>query len=206
MVMIRMSERELLHGIDQHGHWVRMQVEGGELPLGAQLILVEHEIKNVHIVNRNLSSAEIVRCILTNSTFVNCDFSGALLIDSTFQDCSLVNCSFVKADLRGVQASGVDFTESDFTRADLTEAVLAHANLRRCNFGWSWLVRTDLRFANLDDVDLDGARLVGTKLYNEHRFALNSTQRMVLQELDMSPAGDGSVRMGAEALESLRQG
>ena len=90
------------------------------------------------------------------------------------------------------------------TRVDFSRANLAHANLTKCDLGWSWFTEADLRDATLDGVDLDGARLVETKLYNKRRFTLSATEQTLVKGVHIDPDGVGPGQSGLEALAFLR--
>lgn len=98
---------------------------------------------------------------------------------------------------------GVDFAGSDLTRADLTDASFKGANLTGCRLDWAWLTRTDLRCANLTHTQFVGARLINTKLYNPDRFPLGSFDRALIEDIDLSPGGDGTRLLGREGVAAI---
>lgn len=154
---------QLCQKLSLHKIWLDNNKE--QKSFGTQLVLMDSFILDITMSDEDFSCAEIVRCKISNAHFKNCDFSYALLIDSVFTDCTFINCRFVKTDFSGTDASDTDFSGSDFTRADLTNAIMKGANLTDSLFNWAWLVKTDLRDAILERVQLQGARIVETKLY-----------------------------------------
>ena len=82
----------------------------------------------------------------------------------------------------------------------MSGAILKNAVLRNCDLGWAWLIGTDLREADLEEVNWDGARLVKTKVYNHRRFQFANTSRMTIKDIDVSEAGDGTKICQADGL------
>src|SRR5215469_7816177 len=105
--------------------------------------------------------------------------------------------------IRGLIADHCDFSGGNFTRCDLTDAVLTGNNLTGCALDWSWLIRTDLRFADLTGLRLENARLLRTKLCNDRHFLLALPAKITVPDLDFSRDGDGSLLTGIEGLHQL---
>ena len=186
-----------------HQVWNDVNLSEDKSEESAQMVLTETDIKDMLICNADFSGAEIVRCNVSSVTFKECYFSYALLLESVFNNCSFDHCNFVKADLRGIKCNDCSMNNCDFTRADLTDATLAGVNLTGSKFNWSWLVNTDLRFALLEAVEFEEAKLIQTKLYNERRFVLGSIDKALVDRADISPEGNGGEMMGKEVFELL---
>ena len=195
---------EMLSMVERHRAWV----DAGHPETGPvsndRLSLFDARVQPVEVFGEIFEAAELIRCNLSGSTFVRCDFSAALLIDSVLRDCKFLECCFRKADLSSADCTGSNFTGCDMTRADLTRAILQGAILDGCDMGWSWLVDTDLRLASLEDVKLDGARLSGAKVYNTRRFRIGPLDRAVIRDVYSDPDATGPAQSGAEALAFLR--
>jgi uncharacterized protein YjbI with pentapeptide repeats len=195
---------ELGERLRGHESWVDSYGRDPAAAVGTQLILKGAVLADMRVIDRDMTSARLFDCRLTNMAFERCDLSGAEFLNTVFKNCTFVNCRFVKADLRGCDCRGVRFLECDLTRADLTDADLGGADLTGSILDWAWLVNTDLRHATLEGVRLVGARLGGTKLYNNRRFRLASTEGAVVKGVDFSPGADGSKIVGAEALSLIQ--
>ena len=193
-----MTRSEFQQLLAAHEAWLGSEQQG----IG-QLIVEGQRWANLDLAMRDVSNARLSGCELIDCHFQGCNFSNTAFLAARFTNCRFSKCKFVNADLRGLIANGCDFTGSNFTRADLTDAVLAANDLSNCVFDWSWLVRTDLRFATLAGLRLEYARLSGTKLHNDRQFAFVRPVKVTAQELDLSVEGDGSMLAGREGIDLL---
>jgi uncharacterized protein YjbI with pentapeptide repeats len=91
-----------------------------------------------------------------NSTFVDCDFTGAKLVETDVEKDAFEKGCFAKADLTRISAGGCRFADCDFSGATLFRADLRNADLRGAN-----LRKADFREANLDGADLSNADVAG---------------------------------------------
>lgn len=196
----------MLREVERHRAWVEAGYPEADRAKEGRLTLSDARLQPIRFSDAIFEAAELVRCDLSGSTFVRCDFSSVLLIDSVLRDCTFFECGFRKADLSSTDCAGADFSGCDMTRADLTRANLRGAILDGCDMGWSWLVDTDLRLASLENVKLDGARLAGTKLYNTRRFRVGPLDRAVVRDVYVDPDATGPTRSGSEALAFLGVG
>jgi uncharacterized protein YjbI with pentapeptide repeats len=204
MGVAKIDPAEVMNRIKRHRAWV----VAGEPEAGPaqadRLVLLDESISSIYATGAALSSAQIVRCDLSGSTFVGCDFSSALLIGSTLRGCRFISCEFRKAELTSADGMGANFSGSEMTRVDFTHANLRYADLTNCDMGWCWLIDTDLRFAVLENVNLGGARLSGTKLYNTRRFSVG-LDRTVVKDVFVDENAEGPPRSGLDALDFLQR-
>ena len=205
MSVAKKGSAEVTERIRRHRAWV----DAGEPETGAaqadRLVLLDASIAPIYAEGETFSSARIVRCDLSGSSFIGCDFSSALLIGSTLRNCKFISCEFRKAELTSADGMGANFSGSGMTRVDFSHADLRCANLTNCDMGWCWLIDTDLRFAVLEHVNLDGARLSGTKLYNTRRFSFGRLDRTLVKDVLVDENAEGPPRSGLDALAFLQR-
>jgi uncharacterized protein YjbI with pentapeptide repeats len=205
MTYLTINENELLKMLEAHEHWLRTSNIAKDNVEDSQLLLKQIKISDMFFKKRNFSASELYHCHILRTYFQECDFSYALLISCVFEGCTFLNCSFVKTDLRSANCVRVNFEGSDFTRADLTEAIFIRANLSDCIFNWAWLLKTDLRHANLNNIHLENARLIEANVFNTERFQLNSLKNIMVKNIYTSPEGGGEPQSGLDALSFLRK-
>jgi len=193
-----MTETQIRQRLEAHKAWLESDSQSGR-----HLIVEGEQWTAVHLSGSNASNAALSGCKFIDCRLQDCDFSNSAFLSARFLNCQFLRCLFVNADLRGLIADRCDFTGSNFTRADLTDAVLAGSVLADCVLDWSWLVRTDLRFANLTGLHLENARLLRTKLYNEGKFRFARPAKITVQDLDVSREGNGSMIAGIDGLDQL---
>jgi len=203
MALPVIKEPQLHERLSAHQAWLNTFNQGKDSVTGVQLSLVDEVISGMTLSNEDLSNVEIIGCKLSKVRFENCDLSYADLTGSVFVESTFTNCQFVKADLKKIEGRGVDFSQSDFTRADLTDAVLSGADFTNCVFDWAWLVGTDLRHAKLEGVGFTGARLSGTKLSDDRKFKLGSTERTVVDKVELSLGNNRIVIVGDEVFRLI---
>jgi uncharacterized protein YjbI with pentapeptide repeats len=171
------------------------------------LTVVDTQLEGIVLADKELSSCVLVRCRIVGAVFEHCDLSFAQLFDSRFENCRMIGCKLRKAELNGANLQGVDFTGSEMSRCDLTRADLRGANLTGCVLDWAWLIQCDLRDAILENASFRGARIGEAKLYNSRRFTMGPHDGARVDNVDLSPAGDGTVIVhGDELWEKLSAG
>lgn len=199
-----MNQIELQHHLEAHKRWLESQENATSGQRGKQLVLKGEHLADIQLNSSDFSGAKLSGCEFVNCRFEGCNFFNAELIAAKSRNCQFSRCQFTKADLRGLKAENCNFSGSDFTRADLTDAVLTGCVLTDCILDWAWLVRTDLRFANITGVSMENARLLRTKLYNEKQFQFALPSKITVREVDVSPTGDDTRLEGIEGLTRLQ--
>jgi uncharacterized protein YjbI with pentapeptide repeats len=197
--------KDFLGRIERHRAWVGAGEPEDETENSDRLSLIDAKLEPINVSDTTFSSACLVRCDLSGSTFVRCDFSAAQLTGSVLRGCRFLQCEFRKAEVTDADCRAADFSGSGMTRVDLSRADLRGANLTGCDLGWAWLVRTDLRLATLEGVNLDGARLAGTRFFDTRRFQLAQYDRAIIQDIFVDEDAAGPPRSGPEALDWLRR-
>jgi uncharacterized protein YjbI with pentapeptide repeats len=193
---------EVARRLQRHQSWVaRDPTAGAE----NRFALADAEIVGWELHLGNLCEAELVRCLIREARFTECDFTYSVLIDSAFRHSSFRSCQLRKADMRSARLEGTDFSGSDLSRCDFTESNLRGANLRGCSLNGAWLVQTDMRDTVLDGVTFVGTRFIGTKLNGASGRDVGSFEGALLDNVDLSPDANGTELLGQEALERLRR-
>ncbi|MFK8113902.1 MAG: pentapeptide repeat-containing protein, partial [Rubripirellula sp.] len=127
-------------------YYYRGYFEGNDFTDATMLRMGSDGTQLSHSIFKNANLSEAV---LPRIEAVNCDFTGAKMMDANFRESDFSKSKFCRADL-----SGSAFSESNFKGADLRKAVLRHADLESC----------DLTGAKLDGADFTGAMLLGAKI------------------------------------------
>jgi uncharacterized protein YjbI with pentapeptide repeats len=164
------------------------------------LTLLDAELEGLSVHGKDLSCCVLVRCRITGAVFESCELRRALLIDTKFEQCRFRDCNLYKADLNGAHLVGIEFTGSDMGRCDLSRADLQCADLTGCVLDWAWLIGCDMRDAILEHTSFRGTRIGEAKLYNSRRFHLGPHDQAHVDNVDMSPAGDGSIIVNGDEL------
>lgn len=198
MTLPLLDHRDFENQLAAHRIWQSGPARGGE-----QLSLLEVQIEGLVMSHEKLFDVQIVRSVLRTCRFYDCDLRGALLVDTSFENCTFERCCFYKADLSGARLTGVTFAECDLSRANLYEADLRGVKIHGGSLAGAWLTRTDLRQAQLAGIDLAGARLIGARLYDADLRDLRGVDQAVVTDLDLSPEGNRSRLVGREFLAAV---
>jgi hypothetical protein len=155
-----------------------------------------------------LSGLDLSAAAMEGADLARADLDGANLSNAKLRGAILSSASLRGANLKGADLTDVDFGKADLDGADLAGAKLGRANLERATLERAILVAVDLTGANLRHAVLTGADLTGASLghakVNGATFAGARLTNLVLESIDASPNGDGSVRLeGPRALAFL---
>jgi uncharacterized protein YjbI with pentapeptide repeats len=164
------------------------------------LKLLDTEVEGISVADKDLGGCILVRCRIIGGVFERCLLRNAQLFDSRLEDCRLTSCDLYKAELNGADLRGVDFTGSEMGRCDFTRADLRGANLTDCVLDWAWLLKCDMRDAILEGASFRGTRIGEARLYNSRRFDIGSRDQARVNNVDMSPEGDGSIVVQGDEL------
>jgi uncharacterized protein YjbI with pentapeptide repeats len=155
-----------------------------------------------------LSGLDLSAASLEGVDLARADLDGANLSNAKLRGAVLSSASLRGASLKGADLSEVDLGKADLDGADLTGAKLLRTNLERATLEGAVLAAADLmgsnlRHAVLTRADLTGANLGQAKV-NGASFADARLASVILDFVDASPHGDGSVRLeGPRALAFL---
>jgi hypothetical protein len=155
-----------------------------------------------------LSGLDLSAAAMEGADLGRADLEGANLSNAKLKGAMLASASLRGANLKGADLTDVDLGKADLDGADLTGAKLARANLERASLEGTILAAADLSGANLRHAvltraDLGGANLGRAKV-NGASFIDARLASIVLDFIDASPGGDGSVRLeGPRALAFL---
>jgi uncharacterized protein YjbI with pentapeptide repeats len=155
-----------------------------------------------------LSGLDLSAAAMEGVDLGRADLDGANLSNAKLKGAMLASASLRGANLKGADLSDVDLGKADLDGADLTGAKLARANLEHASLEGAILTAVDLSGANLrhavlDRADLGGASLGRAKV-NGASFVDARLASVVVDVIDTSPNGDGSMRLeGPRALAFL---
>jgi uncharacterized protein YjbI with pentapeptide repeats len=99
---------------------------------------------------------------ITDSTFVDTNFTGAQMYDDYLNDLDMVGADFDRANLQNASLKGSDFAASTFRNTDFTDGTADEANFTNANLTDADLVGTWFINANFTGANLTGASLALT--------------------------------------------
>jgi uncharacterized protein YjbI with pentapeptide repeats len=117
------------------------------------------DLTDVYAENSRLIEGKLVRALCDRGYFKDASFRESDLSGASFVEADLSGALFVGATLREVNFTGANLEGATFDRQLLREATWTGARLRR-----AIVLRCDLEYVNLANVDFEHARLTGTLL------------------------------------------
>jgi uncharacterized protein YjbI with pentapeptide repeats len=135
----------------------------------------------------SLNAAPLNSTLFQHALLMSINLSGALLINSTFDDCDLTGANFTKAELPGatltnVNLSGAIMIGANLYGARLEDATLNDVNLARASLQHANLSGDDLRQVNLAAANLAGANLKGALITPDQLKQIASLHGTILPD------------------------
>lgn len=104
-----------------------------------------------------------IRSVMTNATLRNATFAGADLLSANLLQSDLRGADFSGADLREARLEAVNARDADFTLARLAQANCKGSQFSGASFLFAELSDADFSNSILENADLRGAVMEGTK-------------------------------------------
>src|SRR5579859_7530168 len=86
---------QLIRMISLHNQWITwfrdqfsLQNRTTQRPQGKRLLLERSSISNINISNADLTSIQLFKCTIFDSSFYNCELTSSELIGNSFYNCS----------------------------------------------------------------------------------------------------------------------
>ena len=135
----------------------------------------------------NLRGAELTSAKLRDARLYNADLRGANLCSARLMGAKLMEANFTGARLRLANLSNAILVEANLEGADLTNANLQRADLTGADLTAARLSRADLRGADINVASMIGVSLNGARVDPEHIPIIESSYRITLRTLRVSP-------------------
>ncbi|MEM9276501.1 MAG: pentapeptide repeat-containing protein [Cyanobacteria bacterium P01_F01_bin.143] len=142
--------------------------------------LAEEIIKRYKTGERNFTGIELKNTVISDTCFMDVDFSRVNLWECLLEIDYLVNVSFAYANLEWTSFS-----------ASLINCNFSNANLRGSGLKRARLIGVDLTSADLSGADLRGTKLIGCNLRNADLSNIKVDERTIFASTTMP---DGSMR------------
>lgn len=158
--------------------------------------IIRKSLKSLKINKSNLNLIDFYFCDLSNSTFIDCEFSHAILKNTLFNNATFKECTFPSALLQDAEMEGVRFDQSNLNTASFKEADLSKATFiidkKIIDVNFSGAILNKVIFENLtlenvcfDNAEMWRAKLTNTTLSNVTLLKANLSQAK-LQGCDLS--------------------
>jgi len=189
-----------IENVKMHELWISTRKETNR---SKKMEYIEKAFININLEGAILSDSLMSRCRFINCRFSNCQFVASNLMYTSFESCQILNCNLYKSDLHSINAVGLDLNHSSLERVDAYDANLIHANFSNCDLRGAQLIGTDLRYANLENVNLDYACIYRAKIYNLYKYKAASLDHLVIKENFADFGGSTLLNPDSEAISYL---
>ena len=199
MKLQKVSTEQFDKQVEQYENWQKSEPYA---PMFEPISVLDTcQVQNASLSGRNLSGLMISECLFEEVEFIDCNLFGIYMYYSTFLHCRFVNCNFNKSQLVGCNFTRSDFIECTFLKAELSHSNLFHADFTNADFTGAFLFDSDFRFAYLEGVRLENAKIADTKFYTNQRFIVPKYSLGFIQNISTSK--EGKEKLGLEALANI---
>lgn len=174
----------------------------------AKAILAKGEYENCVFKNCSFYNADLSAYVFRGCKFEACDFSLAMVKNTTLNDVAFVNCKllgvqfkdcntfllsfgfencvlnfavFYKLKLKKIQFKNCDLREADFTEADLSNSIFENCDLQRAVFYNAILERADFRSAYNYSFDPERNRIKKARFSQQGALGLLDKYNIVIE-------------------------
>lgn len=193
------GQAEFAQSLEEHAKWFERFTYPPVSPIsGTRMHFSGALIKGVNISDALLHSALFFGC-----EFTNCDLMDIFFTGSVFKNVTMKSCEFSHSELNDANCDHVNFTGSRFIKAECIGTSMVGANLTDCDMKWAYLIETDIRHANLSNVNFEGTIFSDVKMFNHHKYIVKNLDTANITSLDASPDGEGGLMGGIELFKDF---
>lgn len=155
------------------------------------------DLRCADLCDKNLSGADLSRCLLHNASLRNsalfsANLCGVQMCDADLYNCRICNGDLSASDLRRSSFWCADLDGANFADSDLSGASLRFADLANATFTRADLTGAELVGAQLVDTVLDGADLSRCHVYGASAWSC-SLMGTIQKELVVTKKGEPAV-------------
>ncbi len=132
---------------------------------------------------------------MSNSNWVDADFSGLKDLKDKFSSSNIKNCKFVKSDLSGLTLKGNAISDCDFSQSEITNGKIYASEISKSTFNETSLIDAEIQQSEIKNCNFDHSNLSGAEFINSN-FQKNSIERAVLKHTSFKNIGFSEISFG----------
>lgn len=132
---------------------------------------------------------------MSNSNWVDADFSGLKDLKDKFSSSNIKNCKFVKSDLSGLTLKGNAISDCDFSQSEIRNGKIYTSEIFKSNFNETSLIDAEIQQSEIINCNFDNSNLSGVEFINSN-FKKNSIESAVLKHTSFKSIGFSEITFG----------
>ncbi|MBN7817490.1 helix-turn-helix domain-containing protein [Algoriphagus pacificus] len=132
---------------------------------------------------------------MSNSNWVDADFSGLKNLKDKFSSSNIKNCKFIKSDLSGLILKGNAIAGCDFSHSDIRNGKIYASVISKSTFIESSLIDAEIQQSEIKNCNFDNSNLSGAEFMNSI-FQKNSIESAVLKHTSFKKIGFTEITFG----------
>lgn len=125
---------------------------------------------------------------MSNSSWVDADFSGLKDLKDKFSSSNIKNCKFIGSTLSGLTFKGNAIANCDFSQADIRNGRIQATEIIKTAFNRTILIDTKIQQSEIRNCNFDNANLSGAEFENSN-FQKNSMENVLLKHTSFKNIG-----------------
>jgi uncharacterized protein YjbI with pentapeptide repeats len=125
---------------------------------------------------------------MSNSNWVDADFSGLKDLKDKFSSSNIKNCKFIGSDLSALTFKGNEIADCDFSQADIRNGKIYSSEITKATFNQSSLIDAEFQQSEIRNCNFDNANLSGAEFVNSN-FQKNTVENAVLKHTSFKNIG-----------------
>lgn len=132
---------------------------------------------------------------MSNSNWIDADFSGLKDLKDKFSSSNIKNCKFVKSDLSGLTLKGNAISDCDFSQSDIRNGKIYSSEISKSTFNETSLIDTEIQQSEIKNCNFDNSNLSGAEFINSN-FQKNSIESAELKHTSFKNIGFSEITFG----------
>lgn len=121
-------------------------------------------LMDIAIQGQSLKEQNLIGAFFRNSSFIECDFSGADLYGIDVSECEFINCDFTKAWLAKADIHNSNLSGSRFHRATCIRLFSDSCEVEKVSFCEADIQAVSFNYCDLKTINFDDAKIKSAKL------------------------------------------
>ncbi|WP_221407722.1 helix-turn-helix domain-containing protein [Thermoflexibacter ruber] len=132
---------------------------------------------------------------MSNSNWVDADFSGLKDLKDKFSSSNIKNCKFIKSDLSGLTLKGNAIADCDFSQSDIRNGKIYASEILKSTFNETSLIDAEIQQSEIKNCNFDNSNLSGAEFINSN-FQKNSIENAELRHTSFKNVGFTEITFG----------
>lgn len=132
---------------------------------------------------------------MSNSNWIDADFSGLKDLKERFSSSNIKNCKFIKSDLSGLTLKGNAIADCDFSQSDIRNGKIYASEISKSIFQETSLIDAEIQQSEIKNCNFDNSNLSGAEFINSN-FQKNSIENAVFRHTSFKNVGFTEITFG----------